>query len=126
MSKEINPVEQWAKLGNETLEAWKKLAELNTSLAEKIAKQQKAVLDQCLEASDKQMSLATESKDYRELFSAQAELVSQQSQKFVDLAREVAKVMEEARTDMSSWLESSVKEYWTPVTEATRSTKKAA
>jgi phasin family protein len=125
MTKDVNPIEQWNKMGATTLEAWKKLAEINSGLAEKISKQQKAVLDQCLEASNKQLALTTESKDYRELFSAQSELVSEQSQKFVELAREVAQVLEQARTELTGWMEDSTKQAWAPVTSAAKTSKVA-
>ena len=125
MTTDINPIEQWNQLSASALEAWKKLAEINTDLAGQISKQQKAVLDQCLEASNKQLALTTESKDYRELFSAQSELVSEQSQKFVELARQVAQVLEQARTELSGWVEESAKQAWEPVTSAARN-KKAA
>jgi hypothetical protein len=125
MTKDVNPIEQWNKLGATALDAWKKLTEINSELAEKISKQQKAVLDQFLEASNKQMALTTESKDYRELFSAQSELVSEQSQKFVELARDVAQVLEQGRSELATWVEDTTKQAWEPVTSAVKHSKAA-
>jgi len=61
-----------------------------------------------LEACIKQFNLVSETKDYRELFAAQAKLASECNEKALNSAKKATEILNEARSELTSWFERGV------------------
>lgn len=117
--------EQWNTFGKTAYESFKELAEINTSVFEKLTEQQLEALNVCLETSAKQVSLLGESKGYQDLLSGQASLANEANEKLLSVARNVAGILNDSKNEITSWVEKGIETAVTPVTKPT-TTKKAA
>ena len=112
-------VEQWETFGKSAMEAAKELETISTSVVEKLTAQQLEIASTCLETGMKQMSLVTEVKDYKELMSAQAKLTSEYNEKLLSSAKKSAEILNDARTQFTTWVEKGM-------SSAVTTSKKAA
>jgi phasin family protein len=120
-------VEQWETFGKSAMDAAKELETISTSVVEKLTEQQLAIASTCIETGVKQMTLVSEIKDYKELMSAQAKLATEYNEKLMSSAKKATEILNDARTQFTSWFEKGVS---TAVTTSKKTTtavsKKAA
>ena len=120
-------VEQWESFGKSAFEAAKELESIGSSVVEKLTAQQFEIANTCLETGMKQMSLVTEIKDYKELMSAQAKLTTEYNEKLITSAKKAAEILNDARTQFTTWFEKGVNSAVTTGKKAAAtSSKKAA
>jgi len=120
-------VEQWETFGKSAMEAAKELETIGTGIVEKLTAQQLEIASTCLETGMKQMSLVTEVKDYKELMSAQAKLTSEYNEKLLSSAKKSAEILNDARTQFTTWVEKGMSSAVTTSKKAaTAVSKKAA
>lgn len=117
--------EQWNTFGKSAYESFKVLAEINTSVFEKLTEQQLEALNVYMETGAKQVSLLGESKGYQDLLSSQASLANEANEKLLSVARNVAGILNDSKNEITSWVEKGIETAVTPVTKPA-TTKKAA
>lgn len=104
-----NPFEdQFESLGKTAYETAKEFETIGARLIEQLAEHQWQVAYTCLETGAKQLSLVTESKDYKELLTAQTKLATEYNEKVLSSARKTTEILNDARTQFTSWVEKYV------------------
>jgi phasin family protein len=103
MQKEF--IDQWATLGKSALDSMKELGVINAKIVEKMTAQQQCILSTCLEASAKELELASSSTDPKELLSKQAALSSEYNAKFVEIVRTTNELLSECKNELAKWAE---------------------
>ncbi len=114
-----------SKLSNEAYDSLKELAEINTKTAEKLSVQQLEIIDTCLDTGNKQFSLATEAKDYKDVLSAQATLATEYNEKVLAFARNTTAILTESKDEIAAWLEKGVESATTTNSAPAAPAKKA-
>ena len=117
--------EQWNKFGKTAYDSFKELAEINTSVYEKLTEQQMEALNVYMETGAKQVSLLSESKGYQDLLSGQASLANEANEKLLSVARNVAGILTDSKNEITSWVEKGIESAVTPIVKAAPA-KKAA
>ena len=117
--------EQWNKFGKSTYDSFKELADINTSVFEKLSEQQLEALNVYMETGAKQVSLFSESKGYQDLLSGEAALANEANEKLLSVARNVAGILNDSKNEFTSWVEKGIETAVAPVTKPAP-TKKAA
>lgn len=74
-----------------------------------LARQQLAALENCLEAGTRQMKLASESRDPKELMAAQSEVAVALGEKLVAVAQESLEIQAKTRDELAAWVEEGFK-----------------
>lgn len=115
MQKEL--IDQWASLGKGALDSMKELGEINAKIVGKMTEQQQAILNACLEASAKEMSLVSEAKDPKDLLANQAALAQEYNAKFVEIVRATNDLLTECKNELSAWAEKGVEKAVAPFTK---------
>lgn len=110
-----------SEMGHTALEATKELVEINGKFMGKMLENQMSLATFYVETSEKQISLASQASDPKELFTAQAGLMEECSAKLADATQANAKLAEEAGEEIKAWFEKSMKTADDAVKEATSS-----
>ncbi|MGQ0657348.1 MAG: phasin family protein [Chromatiales bacterium] len=100
--------EQWESIGKTAYQAAKELETIGTRVFEKLAQEQVQVLNTYVDTGMKQFSLVSQNKDYKDLWAAQARLVSECNEKLMSSAKKAADILNDARGDLTSWFERGV------------------
>ncbi len=109
-------VDQWAALGKSALESMKELSEINARIVERMAEQQEAILNACLEASCKEMELMGDSKDPKDLVAKQAALAREYSAKMVEIVRGTSELLSDCKNDLTAWAQRGMEKSVAPFT----------
>jgi len=104
--------------GKNSVEATKELVDLNGKLMAKILDSQVALANLYVEGSEKQLDVASNATDPKELIAAQTELVEEYSAKLSEFAESSAKLAEEAGEELKTWFEKGIKASEEAVKEA--------
>lgn len=118
--------EQMTKMSKDAFASFKDLADINARAAEKLIAKQTEIVNNSIESSVSQMKALTSAKDYKAFFSTQAELTKENSELVMSYGKEVAKIMDEAKDELTAWMESSVAKAEGAVSSASKAVKKAA
>ena len=101
--------EQWEDFGKTTLEATKELESISTSLISKLTEIQMQMLSLALEANVKNINLVSGTRDYKDLFTAQAKLATEYNEKLFSNAKKTSEILNEARTGLTEWMSTVMK-----------------
>ena len=113
MSKEF--VESWSKYSTASFGAAKELTDIYTKAFTKLGEKQLAIFDSLLDAGVKQCKLYAEPKGYKDLFSAQAKLMADESEKLLTIVRESAALAEVTKDELTAWLEKNTAVVMEPI-----------
>lgn len=111
-------VDQWAALGKSALESMKELGEINARIVERMAEQQEAILNTCLEASFKEMELLGDAKDSKDLLAKQATLAREYSAKMVEIVRGTSDLLADCKNELTSWAQRGMEKSVAPFAAA--------
>lgn len=100
--------EQVSSISKLALGSAKELSAINERLADKLRRQQLALVEASLEATAQQLKLAGTSKGYQELLKGQSALLQAFTGKLVGLSQESAGIASEAREALSAWVEKGI------------------
>ena len=106
MQNEI--LDQWAMVSRQALESMKELGQINERILTRMTEQQQQILSACLEATSLELQMMGGAKDPKDLLAKQAEVVSQYSNKFVDIVRSTNDLLADCRSELSAWMEKGV------------------
>jgi hypothetical protein len=98
-------INQWAALGKNALDSMKELGEINTKIVERLAEQQRAILNIYLEAGSKEIELISGVKDAKELLTGQSTLATEYNNKLVEIIRGMQDFLSECRNELTTWAE---------------------
>jgi len=97
---------QWNEISKTAIESMKELGSINTKLIEKLTEQQLAVLNTCMEASQKEIELAASEKnaqDPQALLAAQAELVAEYNSRLMSIVQSTGEILKDCNSKITSW-----------------------
>ena len=97
---------QWNEISKTAIESMKELGSINTKLIEKLTEQQLAVLNTCMEASQKEIDLATSEKnaqDPQALLAAQTELVAEYNSRLMNIVQSTGEILKDCNSEITSW-----------------------
>ncbi len=97
---------QWNEISKTAIESMKELGSINTKLIEKLTEQQLAVLNTCMEASQKEIDLATSEKNAQTpqaLLAAQAELVAEYNSRLINIVQSTGEILKDCNSEINSW-----------------------
>ncbi len=97
---------QWNEISKTAIESMKELGSINTKLIEKLTEQQLAVLNTCMEASQKEIDLATSEKNAQNpqaLLAAQAELVAEYNSRLINIVQSTGEILKDCNSEINSW-----------------------
>lgn len=118
-------VKQWTDIGTKAMMSFKEFGDINAKATQKLAQQQLDFIDCCLEAGVKQISLVTDSKGYKELFSGQASLASEYNEALMDALRKTTETLTETKDEFTTWFEKGYESLTVPLWKAPTPTKTA-
>ena len=120
-------VKQWTDIGNKAMISMKEFGDINAKATQKLTQQQLDFIDSCLETGVKQISLVTDSKGYKELFSSQASLASEYNEALMDALRKTTETLTETKDEITAWFEKGYESFtvplWKAPTPITKTTK---
>ena len=96
--------------GKNAFEAAKALGEINGKLVERAMEKQLNVANLCVEGSMKQVKLAQDTKDPKEFWNKQQQLVEEYADKFMDLAKQQVELVQKANADYQAWFEKGLQQ----------------
>ena len=117
---------QWNEISKTAIESMKNFGNINTKVIEKLTEQQLAVLNTCMEASQKEINLATSEKnvqDPKALLAAQAELVAEYNSRLMTIVQSTGEILKDCNTEITDWADKTMNA--TPKT-ALKTVKKTA
>ncbi|MCK5432782.1 MAG: phasin family protein [Gammaproteobacteria bacterium] len=97
---------QWSEISKTAIESMKELGKINTKVIEKLTEQQLAVLNTCMEASQKEIEMATSGKnaqDPQALLAAQAELMAEYNSKLMEIVQSTGVILKDCNSEITSW-----------------------
>ena len=97
---------QWNEISKTAIESMKEFGNINTKVIEKLTEQQLAVLNTCMEASQKEIDLAASEKNVQDpqaLLAAQAELVAEYNSKLMSIVQSTGEILKDCNSDITSW-----------------------
>jgi len=97
---------QWNEISKTAIESMKELGSINTKVIEKLTEQQLAVLNTCMEASQKEIDLAASEKniqDPQSLLAAQAELVAEYNSRLISIVQSTGEILKDCNREITSW-----------------------
>ena len=119
-------IEQFSKYGQNTFESLKALAEINQRTAEKLFAKQSEIISTSVETSVEQMKQLTGMKDYKAFFASQSEFTKENSDTAMKYGKEITKIFEEAKEDLTGWVEQNVSAAESFAEKTSKAVKKAA
>lgn len=102
-------MEVFGAYSKHSVDSVKSLVELNGEFLGKVLESQVSLANIYVEGSEKQLDVATGTKDPQEFVSKQTALVEEYTAKLSEFAQENSKLAEEASAKLKSWLEEGVK-----------------
>lgn len=118
-------VKQWTDIGNKAMISIKEFGDINAKATQKLTQQQLDFIDCFLETGVKQISLVTDSKGYKELFSGQAGLASEYNEALMDALRKTTETLTETKDELSAWFEKGCESFTVPLWKAPTPVKTA-
>lgn len=97
---------QWDAISKTVIESMKELGNINTKVMEKLTEQQLAVLNTCMEASQKEIELAASGKntqDPQALVAAQAELMAEYNSKLMKIVQSTGDILKDCNSEIINW-----------------------
>jgi phasin protein len=97
---------QWNEISKTAIESMKELGNINTKVIEKLTEQQLAVLNTCMEASQKEINLATSEKniqDPQSLLAAQADLVAEYNSRLMAIVQSTGEILKDCNNEINNW-----------------------
>jgi len=97
---------QWSEISKTAIASMKELGNINTRVIEKLTEQQLAVLNTCMEASQKEIEMAASGKnaqDPQALLAAQAELMAEYNSKLMEIVQSTGVILKDCNSDITSW-----------------------
>ncbi|MGH6634896.1 MAG: phasin family protein [Gammaproteobacteria bacterium] len=118
-------VKQWTDIGNKAMISIKEFGDINAKATQKLTQQQLNFIDCFLETGVKQISLVTDSKGYKDLFSGQASLASEYNEALMDTLRKTTETLTETKDELSAWFEKGCESFTVPLWKAPTPVKTA-
>jgi len=109
MTKDIT--DQWSEISKTAIESMKELGNISTRVMEKLTEQQLAVLNTCMEASQKEIEMATSGKsaqDPQALLAAQAELMAEYNSKLMEIVQSTGAILRDCNSEITRWADESM------------------
>ena len=97
---------QWNEISKTAIKSMNELGNINTRVIEKLTDQQLAILNTCMEASQKEIDLAASNKNVRDpqsLLAAQAELVAEYNSKLIAIVQSTGEILKDCNSEITSW-----------------------
>lgn len=94
---------QWDAISKTVIESMKELGNINTKVMEKLTEQQLAVLNTCMEASQKEIELAASgenAQDPQALVAAQAELMAEYNSKLMKIVQSTGDILKDCNSEI--------------------------
>jgi hypothetical protein len=104
MTKDIT--KQWNEISKTAIESMKELGNINTRVIEKLTDQQLAVLNTCMEASQKEIEMTTSDKNAQNpqaLLAAQAELMAEYNSRLMNIVQSTGDILKDCNSEVTSW-----------------------
>ncbi len=96
---------QWSEISRTAIESMKELGNINTKVMEKLIEQQLAVLNTCMEASQKEIELAASGENTQNpqaLVAAQAELMAEYNSKLMKIVQSTGDILKDCNSEITS------------------------
>ncbi|NIR31020.1 MAG: phasin family protein [Gammaproteobacteria bacterium] len=97
------------KLNKTTVDAAKRLGEINTRAFERLSARQIEATSDCLEGGFKHVQMLGEAKGLRDVLAGQSRLAAELNEKVVEHMRQTAAILAEVRGEYASWVEDGLK-----------------
>jgi len=117
---------QWNEISKAAIASMKELGYINTKVIDKLTEQQLAILNTCMEASQKELDLAASEKnlqDPQSLLAAQAELIAEYNSKLIAIVQSTGDILKDCNNEITSWVDKGMNVTAKP---APKTVKKAA
>jgi phasin family protein len=101
-------LEQWGKLTKTGFDSLREVSEINAKLVEKLSEQQREIIKSCLEASTKEATLISGSKDPKALLAGQAALATEYNDKLQHIVRHTTEILEQCKEELTAWGQKSL------------------
>ena len=98
--------QQWNKISKTAIESMKELGSINTRVIEKLTEQQLAVLNTCMEASQKEIEMASSGKNAQSpqtLLKAQADLIAEYNGRLMSIVQSTGDILKDCNSEITSW-----------------------
>ncbi|MDQ3563254.1 MAG: phasin family protein [Pseudomonadota bacterium] len=118
-------MQPWAQFGSTCFVSLKELGEISTKTFEKVAEQQLGLVNTYVDTGIKQVTLLTESKDYKDILAGQTKLMTEYNEKMLDALRNTTEIMTDSKDEMAAWFEKAQENGTVPVKKAALAVKKA-
>ncbi len=118
---------QWNEISKTAIESMKELGSINTRVIEKLTEQQLAVLNTCMEASQKEIEMASSGKnaqDPQSLLAAQAALVAEYNSRLMNIVQSTGEILKDCNSEITSWADKGMSTAQKSVTKAAPKTVK--
>jgi phasin family protein len=102
-------IQQWTELNQAAMEAMKELGQINTNAMTRLTQRQMEMVSLYMEGSAKQLEALSQTKGVPDLITAQSQLFAELNEKLMANARQTLDVLVDVRTELSSWVEKSMK-----------------
>jgi hypothetical protein len=97
---------QWNEISKTAIESMKELGNINTRVIEKLTEQQLAVLNTCMEASQKEIEMASSGKNAQNpqaLLKAQADLIAEYNSRLMGIVQSTGDILKDCNSEITSW-----------------------
>ena len=102
-------INQWSEFSRKTLESLSELGQISSRFAEQLSRQQQSMLNATVEATSRGTQLIRETYGYGKLLESQSTAAAEYNKRVLNIARQTANILTQARDDLSSWAERGVK-----------------
>ena len=99
---------QWNEISKAAIASMKELGYINTKVIDKLTEQQLAILNTCMEASQKELDLAASEKNLQDpqtLLAAQAELIAEYNSKLIAIVQSTGDILKDCNIEITSWVD---------------------
>ena len=106
-----NVTKQWDEISKTAIKSMKELGNINTRVIEKLTEQQLAVLNTCMEASQKEIKMATDGKNAQNpqtLLAAQANLKAEYNSRLLHIVQSTGEILKDCNTEITTWADKSM------------------
>ena len=107
MQKQL--INQWSQLTRNTFDSLRELGEINARLVEQLSRQQLNMLNASIEATARGTQVVGQSQGFGELLDTQTTLAADYNRKVLNIVRQTADVLTEARDELTAWIERGVR-----------------
>ena len=97
---------QWDEISKTAIESMKELGSINTRVIEKLTEQQLAVLNTCMEASQKEIEMASSGKNAQNpqnLVKAQADLMAEYNSRLMGIVQTTGDILKDCNSEITNW-----------------------